>query len=79
MFVTQTTPTAGDAVGGQATVTASPNNLLLRDKAGAVGGPGTVFNAPNNWWGCKNGPNKGGGCASATGTVQFTPWLTKKP
>jgi len=79
VFVTQTTPTAGDAVGGQATVTASPNNLVLRDQAGAVGGTGTVVNAPNNWWGCKNGPNKGGGCATATGTVQFTPWLTKKP
>jgi hypothetical protein len=40
---------------------------------------GTIVNAANNWWGCKKGPNMGGGCDTAIGTVQSTPWLTKKP
>ena len=79
MFVTQTTPTAGQSAGGQATVTASPNNSFVRNTAGANGGPGTVVNAQNDWWGCPKGPNMGGGCNTATGTVQFTPSLTHKP
>jgi hypothetical protein len=72
MFVTQTT-------GGQATVTASPNNSFHNNGTGANGGPGTVVNAQNNWWGCKKGPNMGGGCDTATGTVVYTPWLTSHP
>jgi hypothetical protein len=79
MFVTQTTPTTGQPAGGQATVTASPNNSFLHNKTGANGGTGTVVNAQNNWWSCAKGPNMGGGCNTATGTVQFTPWLTHKP
>ena len=78
VFVTQTSPTFGDPVGGQATVTASGNSFN-GNKTGANGGVGTSVNAENNWWGCKQGPNMGGGCDTAIGTVDFTPWLTKKP
>jgi hypothetical protein len=78
MFVTQTTPTAPGPSGGQATVMAS-NNSFHNNGTGANGLAGTIVNAANNWWGCKQGPNMGGGCDTAIGTVQFTPWLTKKP
>jgi Right handed beta helix region len=78
MFVTQTSPTPGQPVGGQATVTAS-NNSFHDNKTGANGDTGTAVDAENNWWGCKQGPNTGGGCDTAIGTVDFTPWLTKKP
>jgi hypothetical protein len=32
-------------------------------------------NARSNWWGCRMGPNFGGTCSAATGTVDFTSWL----
>jgi hypothetical protein len=78
MLVTQTKPTPGHPAGGQATVTAS-GNLFQHDGTGANGEAGTVVNAQNNWWGCSQGPNMGGKCTTAIGTVQFTPWLTSKP
>jgi hypothetical protein len=77
-FVTQTSPSPGQPAGGQATVTAS-GNLFQHDGTGANGEAGTVVSAENNWWGCKHGPNMGGMCNTAIGTVQFTPWLTAKP
>ncbi len=79
MFVTQTTPTAGQPAGGQATITASANNSFFANGTGADGNPGTTVNAQNDWWGCPKGPNMGGVCNTAIGTVQFTPWLTAKP
>jgi nitrous oxidase accessory protein NosD len=78
MLVTQTSPTPGQPVGGQATVTAS-GNLFEHDGTGANGEAGTVVNAQNNWWGCARGPNGGGNCNTAVGTVAYTPWLTAKP
>jgi hypothetical protein len=78
MFVTQTSPTPGQPAGGQATISAS-NNSIQANGAGANGGTGTTVNAQNNWWGCAAGPNMGGACNTATGTVQYTPWLTAKP
>jgi hypothetical protein len=78
LFVTQTTPTNGDEAGGQATVTASPNNSFLRDTTGVNGDTGTVVNAADDWWGCRQGPNTSH-CVSAIGTVQYTPWLTRRP
>ncbi len=78
IFVTQTNPTPGQPAGGQATVDAASNSIQS-DTAGAVGEPGTVVNAQNNWWGCKQGPNAGGNCTTATGTVAYTPWLTGRP
>ncbi len=71
MFVTQES-------GSQATVSASGNSFMA-DATGANGDSATVVNAANNWWGCSQGPNMGGHCTTATGTVQFTPWLTAKP
>lgn len=71
MFVTQ-------ASGGVASVTAHGNSFH-DNGTGANGDTGTSVNAENNWWGCKQGPNMGGGCDTAIGTVDFTPWLTKKP
>jgi nitrous oxidase accessory protein NosD len=71
MFVTQ-------EAGNQTTVSASDNSFVA-DGTGANGDSGTVVNAANNWWGCAQGPNMGGHCTTATGTVQFTPWLTAKP
>ena len=71
MFVTQ-------EAGSQATVSASGNSFVA-DGAGAKGDSGTVVNAANNWWACAQGPNMGGHCTTATGTVQFTPWLTARP
>lgn len=78
ILVTQTSPTSGQPAGGQANVTAS-ENAIESDETGANGEPETVVNAENNWWGCKAGPNMGGKCTTAVGTVQFTPWLTAKP
>jgi nitrous oxidase accessory protein NosD len=71
MFVTQ-------EAGSQATISASGNSFMA-DGTGANGGTGTVVTAANNWWGCTQGPNMGGHCTTATGTVQFTPWLTARP
>jgi hypothetical protein len=79
MFVTQTTPTEGQPVGGQATIAASGNNSFFANGTGANGDTGTTVNAQNDWWGCAKGPNMGGTCNTAIGTVQFTPWLTTKP
>ncbi|MGO9488850.1 MAG: nitrous oxide reductase family maturation protein NosD [Solirubrobacteraceae bacterium] len=77
MLVTQTSPTPGQPAGGQATVTAS-GNTFHRNGTGAGGGVGTAVNAQNNWWGCSTGPNTGR-CDTATGTVDYTPWLTARP
>ncbi len=71
LFVTQ-------ASGGTATVGAD-NNALQHNATGANGDTGTTVTAESNWWGCKRGPNMGGGCDTATGTVDFTPWLAQKP
>jgi hypothetical protein len=79
MFVTQTSPTPGQPAGGQATISATPNNSFQSNGTGANGEPGTVVNATNDWWGCAAGPNKGGTCNTALGTVAYTPWLTTKP
>lgn len=78
LYVTQTSPTNGDSVGGQATVAAHSNAVYKTNKTGADGLTGTQVNATDNWWGCAKGPNTSG-CATATGTVVFKPWLTKKP
>ena len=72
LFVTQ-------ASGGQATVTASPGNSFIGNGTGANGDVGTTVNAQSDWWGCAAGPNMGGTCNTAIGTVTFTPWLTAKP
>jgi hypothetical protein len=79
MFVTQTTPTPGQEAGGQATVTAEPKNSFAYNGTGANGEPGTVVSAKEDWWGCAKGPNMGGPCNTAIGTVAFTPYLTEKP
>jgi hypothetical protein len=78
LFVTQTSPSPEQPAGGQATVTASPNDSFLYDTVGANGGTGTSVNAQNDWWGCATGPNTAH-CSTAVGTVAFTPWLTEKP
>jgi hypothetical protein len=78
LYVTQTSPTEGDSAGGQATVTASPNNSITRNGVGAVGEPGTKVDAIEDWWGCEKGPNMPG-CQTVMGTVEYTPWLTVKP
>jgi nitrous oxidase accessory protein NosD len=77
LYVTETEPTPGQPAGGQATVTAS-RNIIANDTAGAFGGTGTVVSAAENWWGCQQGANAGT-CDSATGTVAYTPWLTRRP
>jgi hypothetical protein len=79
LFVTQTSPSPGQPAGGQATVTASPNNSFVSNGTGANGDTGTVVNAQEDWWGCAQGPNMGGKCNTAVGTVAYTPWLTVKP
>jgi hypothetical protein len=60
-------------------VAAFPNNSLVANGAGAIGEPGTVVDAKEDWWGCAAGPNMGGACNTASGTVTYTPWLTVKP
>ena len=79
LLVTQTSPTPGQPAGGQANITATANNSFYANGTGANGDTGTVVNAQNDWWGCAKGPNMGGSCNTAIGTVQFTPWLTAKP
>ena len=78
VLVTQTSPTGEDEAGGQATVLGS-NNTITNNTAGANGETGTSVNLKNNWWGCKQGPNNSPKCDTATGTVDYTPWLTAKP
>lgn len=77
VLVTQTTPTAGEEAGGQATVSGT-DNVIKDNGTGANGEPGTSVNLANNWWGCKQGPSSAK-CDSATGTVAYTPWLTANP
>jgi hypothetical protein len=79
MFVTQTTPSPGQPAGGQASVTAAQGNSFIANGTGADGDTGTTVDASNDWWGCAQGPNMGGHCNTAVGTVTFTPWLTAKP
>jgi hypothetical protein len=79
MFVTQTTPTEGQPVGGQANITASPNNSFFANGTGANGNTGTKVSAQEDWWGCASGANMGGSCNTAVGTVTFTPFLAAKP
>jgi hypothetical protein len=79
LLVTQTSPSPEQPAGGQATVTASPGNSFERDGTGANGEPGTIVQAQEDWWGCEQGPNMGGPCTTAIGTVKFSPWLTVKP
>lgn len=79
MFVTQSNPTPGQPAGGQATVTATPNNSFLANGSGAVGEPGTKVNAKEDWWGCTAGPNHGHACQTVTGTVEYMPFLAAKP
>ncbi|MCW3029936.1 MAG: hypothetical protein JWM66_69 [Solirubrobacterales bacterium] len=79
LLVTQTAPSPGEPAGGQATVTASPNNSFLRNGTGANGEAGTVVNAKEDWWGCVAGPTGGKACNTAVGTVDYTPWLVAKP
>jgi hypothetical protein len=79
MLVTQTKPTPGQPAGGQATVTASPEDQFVKDTTGAYGEAGTIVNARDDWWGCPQGPNNPPPCTSALGTVEYTPWLTSRP
>jgi hypothetical protein len=79
MFVTQTNPTEGQPAGGQATVTASSDDSFEFNGSGAVGEPGTSVNAKEDWWGCPAGPNMGGKCNTASGTVTYNPYLISKP
>ncbi|HTZ65549.1 MAG TPA: right-handed parallel beta-helix repeat-containing protein [Solirubrobacteraceae bacterium] len=79
MLVTQTSPTPGQPAGDQATVTASTDDSFEHDGTGVDGEPGTVVNAQEDWWGCAQGPNMGGHCNTALGTVTYTPWLTSAP
>jgi nitrous oxidase accessory protein NosD len=78
LFVSETTTFYGDPIGGDATVTAHGNSFH-DDGVGANGDVGTVVDAESNYWGCKEGPNQKPNCDTAVGTVDFTPWLTKKP
>ncbi len=79
LFVTQTNPSPEQPAGGQATVTANPNNSFFANGTGASGEPGTKVDARNDWWACAQGPNMGHACNTALGTVEFTPFLTSKP
>lgn len=63
--------------GGQATATLH-KNVIQHNGTGADGMPDTSVNAEHNWWGCKEGPNQPG-CDTAIGTIDFTPWLSKRP
>ena len=71
VFVTQ-------SPGGQANVTAH-KNIIHGNGHGATGEAGTSVEAQENWWGCPQGPGVGARCDKASGTVNFTPWLTAKP
>ena len=59
------------------TVTAH-NNSIKGNTVGADNPTATTVNAENNWWGCVTGPNTGG-CDTATGNIDFTPFLTAPP
>jgi hypothetical protein len=70
-------PNDCQGVDGRATVTLY-NNVINGNRTGANGKPHTMVDARSNWWGCRRGPNQPG-CDTATGTVVYTPWLTKRP
>ncbi len=73
-------PTSGPAP-VQAYLNSFLPNTVGIDDAGAG-----IVDAPQNWWGCSGGPGSGQqnghshdnehACATATGSVNFTPWLT---
>jgi len=54
-------------------VTATLNNFAA--VTGIFNGGAGSINAPQNWWGCLGGPQSPA-CATSTGPVVFTPWLT---
>jgi hypothetical protein len=79
VLATQTSPSPGQPAGGQATISATPDNSFIANGTGANGEPGTVVKAEEDWWGCARGPNMGGTCNTAVGTVTYTPFLTTRP
>jgi Right handed beta helix region len=51
------------------------NDLLGGDIHIGVDNKGAgIVDATENWWGCPQGPDKGG-CTTVSGAVSFTPWL----
>lgn len=70
-----------DQPGNDAHVTVSPNNSFHDNGTGLDAETSTLntVNATSNWWGCKQGAQDGGGCDTATGNVDSSNPLTKKP
>ena len=50
------------------------NNFLIKG-IGADNLGSAIMDATENWWKCPGGPGANG-CATASGTVWYTPWLT---
>jgi hypothetical protein len=50
-------------------------NSFDRNDIGVDDTGAATVNATENWWGCATGPGTGR-CATASGAVLFTPWLT---
>src|SRR5262249_40436667 len=60
-----------------ANVVINDNNIVNFAGDGLLVDPGSTtgtVNAECNWWGCVTGPNTGG-CETAVGNADFTPWL----
>ena len=63
------------AVSDPALVQVQFNNLLSRNVGVDNVGAGMV-DASWNWWGCPNGPQHGGACATTGGgNIVSSPWL----
>ena len=67
-----------DQTAGAAASATLHGDTIDGNETGANGLPGTTVDAALDWWGCAAGPGHKG-CDTATGTVDFTPWLTAKP
>ena len=51
-------------------------NSLANHGVGVANLDGGTVDATVNWWGCPRGP-EASGCSSVSGSVEFTPWLTR--
>jgi hypothetical protein len=62
-----------DQTAGGAASATFHGDLIHGNETGANGLPGTTVDATHSYWGCWAGPNHGG-CDTAIGTVDFSPW-----
>ena len=66
--------TTGVSIADQNPTVSLSFNRIVGNGVGVASAGAGLINAENNWWGCNAGPG-GTGCDTATGNVDFNPWL----